>query len=334
MDLQQSGPHVSTFPIPNKAESVTIAKAQEVFLADAAARGLKKPTIGRHQIIFKQLCAYADAHGLKYLNQLTTERLTEFRAGWKGNSPLAGVKKLERLKSFFTFCVGHQWVATNPAKALRNPKLVVHPTLPFTEGEMQAIRTAALKRIDSVRADGRDGARMAHALVLFLRYTGLRISDGVGCSADRLQNGKLWLYTQKTGQHVYCPLPEFVVRELGAIPKMSERYWFWSGHGSLETARKEWSEKLARIFEDAKIEGHAHQFRDTFAVELLKAEVPIERVSILLGHASVRITEKHYNPWNRARQMQAEADVQRAWERDPMVVLEEKFQQLGQSTRQ
>jgi len=43
--------------------------------------------------------------------------------------------------------------------------------------------------------------------------------------------------------------------------------------------------------------GHAHRFRDTFAVELLLAGVPLERVSILLGHTSVKITEKHYAPW-------------------------------------
>ena len=310
-------------------EPTTIAKAQEMFLADATARGLKKPTIDRHRIIFKQLTVFAGALGLRHLNQLTTDHLTEFRAKWEGTSALAGAKKLERLKSFFRFCVEQRWLSENPAKALRNPKVVIHPTLPFTEGEMQAIRTAALKRIDSVRADGKDGARRLHALILFLRYTGLRISDAVGCPADRLQNGRLWLYTQKTGQHVYCPIPEFVARELDSVPRMSERYWFWSGHGSLETARKEWSDKLARVFEDAKVDGHAHQFRDTFAVELLKAGVPIERVSILLGHASVRITEKHYNPWNRARQAQAEADVQRAWQRDPMVLLEEQFQQLG-----
>lgn len=61
---------------------------------------------------------------------------------------------------------------------------------------------------------------------------------------------------------------------------MSERYWFCSGKGSVETARKEWSEKLANVLQ--KVDGHAHQFRDTLAVELPKAEVPIERVSILL----------------------------------------------------
>jgi len=36
--------------------------------------------------------------------------------------------------------------------------------------------------------------------------------------------------------------------------------------------------------------------------------VPIERVSILLGHQSVRITEKHCAPWVRSRQEQLEED--------------------------
>jgi hypothetical protein len=41
--------------------------------------------------------------------------------------------------------------------------------------------------------------------------------------------------------------------------------------------------------------------------------VPIERVSILLGHQSDRIAEKHYAPRVRARQGQLEADVRRTW---------------------
>jgi integrase len=30
--------------------------------------------------------------------------------------------------------------------------------------------------------------------------------------------------------------------------------------------------------------------------------IPIEEVSLLLGHASIRTTEKHYSPWVQARQ--------------------------------
>jgi integrase len=58
-------------------------------------------------------------------------------------------------------------------------------------------------------------------------------------------------------------------------------------------------------------------FRDTFAVEMLLAGVPIDQVSILLGHASVRVTEKHYSPWVRARQDQLEKSVQAAWQLSP-----------------
>jgi integrase len=53
--------------------------------------------------------------------------------------------------------------------------------------------------------------------------------------------------------------------------------------------------------------------RDTFAVEMLLAGVPLEQVSILLGHKSVKITEKHYAPWVKARQEQLAANVRKAW---------------------
>ena len=69
-------------------------------------------------------------------------------------------------------------------------------------------------------------------------------------------------------------------------------------------------------------EGHARRFRDTFATELLLAAVPIERVAVLLGHQSVKVTEKYYAAWTASRQRQVEDDLQRAWERDPIVLLE------------
>jgi hypothetical protein len=50
--------------------------------------------------------------------------------------------------------------------------------------------------------------------------------------------------------------------------------------------------------------------------------VPLERVAVMLGHSSVRITEKHYSPWVRERQEQAEADVRRVWARDPLALME------------
>jgi hypothetical protein len=50
----------------------------------------------------------------------------------------------------------------------------------------------------------------------------------------------------------------------------------------------------------------------------------MDRVATLLGHQSVKVTEKFYATWTAERQRQAEADLERAWERDPIVVQEGK----------
>ena len=129
----------------------------------------------------------------------------------------------------------------------------------------------------------------------------------------------------KKGGLVYCPLSDFVVKAVEEIPRSSNRYFFWTGESKLQSATGDWQAKLKKLFRLAGIAGgHAHRFRDTFAVELLLAGVPLERVSILLGHNSIKVTEKHYAPWVRARQEQAEADVRRAWSEDPLVLVETK----------
>ncbi len=149
----------------------------------------------------------------------------------------------------------------------------------------------------------------------------MRIGDGVNFSTERLEGNRVFLYTQKTGVAVNTVLPDFVVSALAATPKVTENLYFWSGSGKLESIVRSWQTRLRRLFKLADVfNGHAHRFRDTFAVELLLAGVPIERVSILLGHQSVRITEKHYAPWVRSRQEQLEADLARAWSRDPLVL--------------
>lgn len=53
--------------------------------------------------------------------------------------------------------------------------------------------------------------------------------------------------------------------------------------------------------------------RDTFAVEMLLSGSTIDKVSTLLGHSSVKVTEKHYLPWVKERQEKLDEAVEKAW---------------------
>jgi len=57
---------------------------------------------------------------------------------------------------------------------------------------------------------------------------------------------------------------------------------------------------------------HPHCFRDTLAAEFLLAGASLERVSILLGRSSVKISERHYPRWVQAHQTRLESDLARA----------------------
>lgn len=145
-----------------------------------------------------------------------------------------------------------------------------------------------------------------------MRYSGLRIRDAATLSKDKLHENKLLLYTLKTGQPVWLSLPKKIAEELEGL-NANGKYFFWSGNGVPKSTVADWQRSLAKVFELAGINGHAHRFRDTFSVNLLKAGVPLETVSVLLGHSSIRITERHYSPWVKFRQIKLEESIEKAW---------------------
>jgi len=306
--------------VPQEKE-VTIKEAHVKFIADAEARKLNQATLYKYRLLFRQLDSFAEAHNLQCLKQLDLDTLAIFRAAWK-DGPRSSLKKLERLRAFLRFTEKRKWIDHNPAIELKAPKVPNKPTMPFTRGEMIRILTALEPYGKSA---GIRNAQRLRAFVLLLRYSGLRIGDAVQLDVNRIEDSKLLLHTEKTGVPVYCVLPEMVVKALDAAPHSSARYFFWTGKSTVRSAKGKWQRRLQRLFELAKVPtGHAHRLRDTFAVELLLAGVPLDRVSVLLGHSSIRITERHYAPWTRSRQEQIEADLRAAWSNDPVVLTDGK----------
>jgi integrase len=310
--------------VADEEPPISVNEACEDFIADAEARKLSEATIYKYSLLFRQLRDFGDDRGVRYLDEFDIRLTRTFRATWK-DSAISALKKLERLRAFFRFAHEAGWISENAALRLKNPEVSPRPTMPFEpEGMIQILR-ACDQYTDNYGRTGQTNARRLRALVLLLRYSGLRIGDGVTLPKDRIRDGKVFLYTQKTGVPVYLPLPAFVLEALETCPGTSADHFFWTGESKKKSAVGDWQRSFRKLFKLAGMHGgHPHRFRDTFAVELLLQGVPIERVSVVLGHSSVRVTEKHYSPWVRARQEQLEADVRRTWGEDPLVLSQTK----------
>jgi integrase/recombinase XerD len=305
--------------LPLSENRHTLEDAWDQFEKKEKERNLSTATIYKYGLLRRQMEAFAARRGLRFLQDFRLDILEMFQSEWR-ESAVTRSKKLERLKAFFRTATARAGIDDNPALLLKGPKLEPNPTRPFTKSEMSRILAAIERYPDKSGRFGRPNASRLRAFVLTLRYSGLRIGDVTSLHVERLDGSKIFLYSQKTGVPVYCVLPPFVAEALATILRLSENYFFWTGASKLHTAVGTWQRTLKKLFNLAAVPtGHAHRFRDTFSVELLLAGVPIEDVSILLGHCNIEITQNHYAPWVRDRQVRLEADLQRAWNSDPLV---------------
>jgi site-specific recombinase XerD len=81
------------------------------------------------------------------------------------------------------------------------------------------------------------------------------------------------------------------------------------------SAVKIWERTFQRVFELAKIppgKAFLHNFRHSFATDLLARGIPIEDVAALLRN-SVKIVEKHYSHLVKPRRDRLEERVRQLW---------------------
>lgn len=284
---------------------ITVKTAVEKYLSDAEARNISDSQMRKVRLVLTEL----DRNfGAVAIGSVSVDDLRTIRAAWKV-APITMQKRLEMLRSFFRFCVDSGWIDRNPAKVVRLPVVEFEPTLPFTELEMENVLWACDMVRDKHPNMDPGIEKKLRALILLMRYSGLRITDAVTLKPDRITNGKLFLYQAKTKYPVWVPLPKIVLAALDEI-NAGREYYFWTGTSKIRHAPTRWQDRLKKLFAIAGIpDGHSHRFRDTFAVSLLEKGVDLKTVSMLLGHTSIKTTEKHYAPWVKSRQEALEAAV-------------------------
>jgi len=301
---------IREWEVEGDTEIITVQASLDRWLADCAARQLKPQSIKKYREIKKELIGKWSGP----VRAISVDDVRKLRESWKYSSSTVG-KRLELIRSFFSFCLTSGWIEKNPAKGVKAPPSRQVPTLPFSDNQWKDI-LMALDMYGEIHPQSPVRIRkQLKALILLMRYSGLRISDAVGMCAMKIDSsGNMFIYMAKTGVPVKIPLPPVVLEALWEIYVDEDISFFWSGNGKLKTALTEWQERLKKVFRIAGIpSGHGHRLRDTFAVELLQRGVDIQTVSILLGHRSIKTTEKSYSPWVKSRQDALDDAIKKTW---------------------
>jgi len=244
-----------------KKEVPAIEEAGRRMIADLSSRGLTEETIGKFEILKSELCERFSGISV---GSITSDDLASFRETWKCR-PSTARKKLERLRSFFKFCIDRDWIGKNPASALKYPKEVSIEKKPYEKEELEKIAWA-IPLFPKKGIYGEENRKRIEAFVAVLRWTGLRIRDVVQLKKSAVKSARLVLRTHKNQKPVKLVLHPDAVKALEEVVNGGD-YFFWSGLGNPKSCVGDWQRTLRRLGEIAGVHIHAHRWRHTFATD-------------------------------------------------------------------
>ncbi len=301
----------------------TVAEAVNRFLgnhgeidANRNYRGvLEYGTWRKYRTKLKLLLAFCDAEGISELADLNIDVLEDFRRTRK-IALVTWKVELQALRTFFGYFLSRKWIAANPAKEIKVPRNIKpNEVVPYTFREESDI-LAACDQIGGAKYH-RSGAAYerlrARAMVLLLRHTALRVSDvctlrkGAVSRDQEKSTWRVFLYTQKTGEPVFLPIPDELKLVLDTLPLPRNAaqdcpFYFWNGHSSRRAVVGIAGRTLAALFKKSGVKNaHAHRYRHTLATRLLEQGATFEQVADILGN-SPAVVRKHYGKWSKGRQ--------------------------------
>lgn len=209
--------------------------------------------------------------------------------GFRG--PLGGVYAASRvvrtLKSVFAFAEDRGWVTRNPAKGVR-----VEPDRKrevfLTDGEVRSVRAV----LDEARASGVN--RKSLDIIILFNLTGCRRSEieQLQWKEVDLERRLLRKADTKTGpkDKYLSPLATEIIARQTRVP--GNPYVFPGDTQNItfhQNAKKVW----AALRKDHWPHVRLHDLRHTFASQLAGNGTDLQTIRELLGHASIRSTERY-----------------------------------------
>ncbi len=251
--------------------------------------GRANATILAYTKDIEQLVVFIASEDKVNPQQITTEDINSFKQHLnKENYTAKSIsRKINSIKSFFSFLVSKKIINTNPAQEVTHPKYEIKPPRILSKIEYRALR-------DACRHDSR-----IFAIVETLLQTGMRISELANLEikdADFDQN-KITIRAHESHPERIIPLSEpvkeAIEKYLKDRPKTKAHQIFITKTGNPFLIRNIRS-SLDRYFKIAGVENvKVNDLRHTFIAHQLTAGSPLVYISKLVGHKRLSTTEKY-----------------------------------------
>ena len=257
-------------------------------------RNLSPRTLESYRRDLRQFAAWLDERKLE-LDRLSRADLRDYLGTRRdgGLSARSAARALSALRSFFRFLVHTEELEADPTADLRSPSLWRTVPHALSAEEIEALLASPDTRTTLGLRD--------RAMIETLYATGLRVSELVGLTVDRLRLDPGFVRVLGKGRKErLVPLGASAVSWLdqyleGARPELNQKRrpeLFLNHRGGALTRQGLW--KILR--------GHAvragissplspHVLRHSFATHLVENGADLRAVQMMLGHASLTTTE-------------------------------------------
>ena len=287
----------------------TIVDAIEGFHSQHAENASE--TKRKYKRILSCFSDFCTSDSIHYLEQVNIEVMDRYRL-WRNKTNWTWIKEIELLRQFFEFCRDREWTPKNPAKSLKRPILKeANDVVPYTQKEIVKIIAAC----DQVGRNSYE-RRRARAMVLLMRYTGLRISDVVTLSREHILRSRLEKRAVKNHRMIRVELPPVVLTALDLLPQpkaaaQDSRRYFSKDSAVLRSLVKGAWRIMDAVFKRSGVErAHCHRFRHTLASELLGKGGTLEEVAAILGDSPATI-RRYYAKWTPEYQSRQDALIRK-----------------------
>lgn len=266
-----------------------IKQAISAFKANLAKQGRASATILAYSKDIEQLADFVIKSEKSALKDITKDDIDAFKADLAENNYTTKSisRKINSIKSFFTYAQVNGFVAENPSVGVTHPKYDIKPPRILNKIEYRALRDAC-----------REDLRMA-AIVELLLQTGMRISELANLKLNDIDRNTNQITIKAYESHpervipLNPPAKESLDKYLETRPKSANTSVFITKTGNPFLIRNIRS-NLDRYFHVAGIENaKVNDLRHTFIAQQLTSGSPLVYISKLVGHKRLSTTEKY-----------------------------------------